>query len=72
MHTLKGHKNAVYALSFNLPYGDKIATGSFDTYAKVIQDYYINISFNKIIKIKSCGIQIQEKSFLHIKVILQK
>jgi WD40 repeat protein len=34
-HTLKGHKNVVYALSFNLPYGDKIATGSFDMTAKV-------------------------------------
>jgi len=34
-HTLKGHKNVVYAISFNLPYGDKIATGSFDTTAKV-------------------------------------
>jgi hypothetical protein len=25
----------VYAISFNLPYGDKVATGSFDSTAKV-------------------------------------
>jgi dynein assembly factor with WDR repeat domains 1 len=34
-HKLKGHKNVVYAISFNLPYGDKVATGSFDATAKV-------------------------------------
>jgi dynein assembly factor with WDR repeat domains 1 len=35
VHRLKGHKNVVYAISFNLPYGDKVATGSFDSTAKV-------------------------------------
>jgi dynein assembly factor with WDR repeat domains 1 len=35
LHKLKGHKNVVYAISFNLPYGDKVATGSFDSTAKV-------------------------------------
>lgn len=39
LHKLKSHKNVVYAIAFNLPYGDKVATGSFDTTAKV---YYIN------------------------------
>ena len=36
VHKLKSHKNVVYAIAFNLPYGDKVATGSFDTTAKVI------------------------------------
>ncbi|XP_055752025.1 dynein assembly factor with WDR repeat domains 1 isoform X3 [Salvelinus fontinalis] len=30
LHTLEGHRNVVYAITFNNPYGDKIATGSFD------------------------------------------
>ena len=34
--TLEGHKNVVYAIAFNNPYGDKIVTGSFDKTAKVI------------------------------------
>ena len=33
--TLEGHKNVVYAIAFNNPYGDKIVTGSFDKTAKV-------------------------------------
>lgn len=33
--TLDEHKNVVYALAFNNPYGDKIVTGSFDRTAKV-------------------------------------
>lgn len=28
--TLEGHRNVVYAIAFNNPYGDKIITGSFD------------------------------------------
>ncbi|KAL7058147.1 hypothetical protein AAHC03_016736 [Spirometra sp. Aus1] len=28
--TLEGHKNVVYAITFNLPFSDRIATGSFD------------------------------------------
>jgi dynein assembly factor with WDR repeat domains 1 len=35
LQTLTGHKNVVYALSFNLPFGDKVGTGSFDTTAKL-------------------------------------
>jgi dynein assembly factor with WDR repeat domains 1 len=35
LHRLKGHRNVVYAISFNLPYGDRVATGSFDQTAKV-------------------------------------
>ena len=30
--TLEGHRNVVYAIAFNNPYGDKIITGSFGTY----------------------------------------
>ena len=33
--SLEGHKNVVYALSFNTPFGDKVATGSFDKTCKV-------------------------------------
>ena len=29
MLTLEGHRNVVYAIAFNNPYGDKIITGSF-------------------------------------------
>ena len=30
-----GHKNVVYAIAFNNPFGDKIITGSFDKTAKI-------------------------------------
>lgn len=30
--TLEGHRNVVYAIAFNNPYGDKIITGSFGTF----------------------------------------
>ena len=33
--TLEGHKNVVYTIAFNNPFGDKIVTGSFDKTAKV-------------------------------------
>ena len=33
--SLEWHKNVVYSLSFNNPFGDKVATGSFDKTAKV-------------------------------------
>ena len=33
--TLDGHKNVVYTLAFNNPFGDKVATGSFDRTAKI-------------------------------------
>jgi len=35
MHTLEGHKNVVYAIAFNNPFGDKIVTGSFDKTCKL-------------------------------------
>ena len=35
IHTLEGHKNVVYAIAFNNPYGDKIITGSFDKTCKL-------------------------------------
>ncbi|TGZ55738.1 WD repeat-containing protein 69 [Temnothorax longispinosus] len=35
LFTLEGHKNVVYAVSFNNPTSDKIVTGSFDKTAKV-------------------------------------
>lgn len=35
MATLEGHTNIVYCVCFNNPYGDKIATGSFDKTAKL-------------------------------------
>jgi dynein assembly factor with WDR repeat domains 1 len=30
--TLEGHRNVVYAIAFNNPYGDKIITGSFGAF----------------------------------------
>lgn len=33
--SLQGHKNVVYAIAFNNPFGDKIITGSFDKTCKV-------------------------------------
>ncbi len=35
LQTLEGHKNVVYVVACNLPFGDKIATGSFDKTARV-------------------------------------
>jgi len=35
VHVLEGHKNVVYAISFNNPFGDLIVTGSFDKTAKI-------------------------------------
>jgi dynein assembly factor with WDR repeat domains 1 len=33
--SLEGHKNVVYAIAFNKPYGDKVITGSFDKTCKL-------------------------------------
>ncbi len=33
--TLDGHRNVVYAIAFNNPYGNKIITGSFDKTCKL-------------------------------------
>lgn len=35
IHSLEGHKNVVYAIAFNNPYGNLIATGSFDKTCKL-------------------------------------
>ena len=35
LHTLEGHKNVVYAIAFNNPFGDKIVTGSFNKTCKL-------------------------------------
>ena len=34
--TLEGHRNVVYAIAFNNPYGDKIITGSFGNFNSFI------------------------------------
>lgn len=39
LFTLEGHKNVVYAIAFNNPYGDKIVTGSFDKTCKLWDAY---------------------------------
>jgi len=31
--TLEGHRNVVYAIAFNNPYGDKVITGSFGAFS---------------------------------------
>lgn len=33
--TLDGHRNVVYAIAFNNPWGDKVITGSFDKTCKL-------------------------------------
>lgn len=35
IHSLEGHKNVVYAIAYNNPFGDKIVTGSFDKTCKL-------------------------------------
>ena len=35
LQKLQGHKNVVYCISFNIPYADKVGTGSFDQTAKI-------------------------------------
>jgi dynein assembly factor with WDR repeat domains 1 len=35
LFTLEGHKNVVYTMAFNNPFGNKIGTGSFDKTAKI-------------------------------------
>ena len=39
--SLEGHKNVVYALSFNTPFGGMVATGSFDKTCKVCLTFMI-------------------------------
>lgn len=34
LHSLEGHKNVVYTIAFNNPFGDKVITGSFDKVGK--------------------------------------
>lgn len=38
--TLEGHRNVVYAIAFNNPYGDKIITGSFGEFQACYYDYF--------------------------------
>jgi len=35
LQSLDEHQNVVYTMAFNVPYGDKIVTGSFDKRAKI-------------------------------------
>ena len=35
INCFEGHRNVVYAVAFNNPYGDKIITGSFDNTCKL-------------------------------------
>lgn len=39
LFSLEGHKNVVYCLAFNNPFGDMVATGSFDKTAKVFLNF---------------------------------
>ena len=47
MFSLEGHKNVVYCLSFNNPFGDMVATGSFDKTAKVNIYYLTDMECHK-------------------------
>ena len=56
LQKLKGHKNVVYSISFNLPYADKVGTGSFDQTAKLwnVKDgkclRYVSLRSDKLAK----------------------
>jgi hypothetical protein len=52
--TLEGHRNVVYAIAFNNPYGDKIITGSFGKIALPISAYRIIMSIVLIV-VNSCA-----------------
>jgi WD40 repeat protein len=53
LFTLEGHKNVVYSLSFNNPFGDRVATGSFDKTAKVTHHIlFSNSNFKLFFNIK--------------------
>lgn len=43
--TLEGHRNVVYAIAFNNPYGDKIITGSFGELILFHVAYYFVVIF---------------------------
>lgn len=43
--TLEGHRNVVYAIAFNNPYGDKIITGSFGELILLHVAYYFVVIF---------------------------
>ena len=45
--TLEGHRNVVYAIAFNNPYGDKIITGSFGMYMSQFM-FSVYTSYNYI------------------------
>jgi dynein assembly factor with WDR repeat domains 1 len=53
--TLEGHRNVVYAIAFNNPYGDKIITGSFGKIALPISAYRIIMSIVLIVVVNSCA-----------------
>ena len=42
--SLEGHRNVVYAIAFNKPFGDKIITGSFGNLIISIYMYSVTIS----------------------------
>jgi len=48
--TLEGHRNVVYAIAFNNPWGDKIITGSFGVF------YFTNINTSRFLLDKTCKI----------------
>ena len=45
LHTLSSHKQVVYAVSFNLPYGTRIATGSFDQTTRVNLFFILDMEY---------------------------
>ena len=46
--TLEGHRNVVYAIAFNNPYGDKIITGSFGMYC-IYPSIRVSIVFDRFV-----------------------
>lgn len=47
--TLEGHRNVVYAIAFNNPYGDKVITGSFGESLVLLQYSFFVVTVSPIL-----------------------
>lgn len=55
--TLEGHRNVVYAIAFNNPYGDKIITGSFGGWIQLHVTYYCVVMFIRYYTTHCCNLR---------------
>ena len=75
LQQLKGHSNVVYSVSFNLPYGDRVATCSFDTTEKfgmseMANCYQLIVSILQ--KLSVCPLIILVKDFVQVQWTAQQ